>query len=88
MLLFNPIPAGVNMTPPPKSHVSCPNMTNDTSLKDVMLYFYNLQKNANLQKLESFFFAKSNYIVKMFAKKICPKNDKIYIFEKPLTIPL
>ena len=23
----------------------------------------------------------------MFAKKICPKNDKLYIFEKPLTMP-
>ena len=23
----------------------------------------------------------------MFAKKNCPKNDKLYIFEKPLTMP-
>ena len=23
----------------------------------------------------------------MFAKKICPKNEKLYIFEKPLTMP-
>ena len=23
----------------------------------------------------------------MFTKKICPKNDKLYIFEKPLTMP-
>ena len=23
----------------------------------------------------------------MFAKKYCPKNDKIYIFEKPLNMP-
>ena len=23
----------------------------------------------------------------MFAKKICPKNKKLYIFEKPLTMP-
>ena len=23
----------------------------------------------------------------MFAKKICPKNGKLYIFEKPLTMP-
>ena len=23
----------------------------------------------------------------MFAKKICPKNAKLYIFEKPLTMP-
>ena len=31
--------------------------------------------------------AKTSYIVKMFAKKNCPKNDKLYIFEKPLTMP-
>ena len=23
----------------------------------------------------------------MFAKKICPKNEKLYISEKPLTMP-
>ena len=23
----------------------------------------------------------------MSAKKICPKNEKLYIFEKPLTMP-
>ena len=23
----------------------------------------------------------------MFAKKICPKSEKLYIFEKPLTMP-
>ena len=23
----------------------------------------------------------------MFAKKICPKNENLYIFEKPLTMP-
>jgi len=34
-----------------------------------------------------FFIAKSSYIVKMFAKKIFPKNEKLYIFEKPLTMP-
>ena len=33
-----------------------------------------------------FFIAKSSYIVKMFAKKICPKNKKLSIFEKPLTM--
>ena len=44
-LIINPIPAGVhenqdtlarggvNLTPPSKSHVVCPNMTNDTSLE-------------------------------------------------------
>ena len=34
-----------------------------------------------------FFIEKSSYTVKMFAKKICPKNEKLYIFEKPLTMP-
>ena len=34
-----------------------------------------------------FFIAKSSYTVKMFAKKICPKNEKLNIFEKPLTMP-
>ena len=34
-----------------------------------------------------FLIAKSRYKVKMFAKKICPKNEKLYIFEKPLTMP-
>ena len=42
------------------------------------------KKIANLQK--KFFFAKSSYIVKMFAKKSVQKNDKLYIFEKPLTM--
>ena len=50
-------------------------MTNDTSLEI-----------ANLHNL--IFFAKSSYIVKMFAKKKCPKNKKLYIFEKPLTMPI
>ena len=34
-----------------------------------------------------FFIAKSSYIVKMLAKKICPKYEKLYIFEKLLTMP-
>ena len=32
------------------------------------------------------FIAKSNYIVKKFAKTSCQKNEKLYIFEKPLTM--
>jgi len=52
-------------------------MANHTSLESA-------KKFANLQKL--ILFGKSSYIVKMFAKK-CPKNYKIYIFEKPLTMP-
>ena len=44
-------------------------MTNDTSLESSFaLLLESAKKLANLQKL-NFFFAKSNYIVKMFAKK-------------------
>ena len=94
---FNPISAGVlenqdmlggSIWPPPsKSHVWCPNMTNDTSLESsCALHLESAKKFANLQKIEVFI-AKSSNIVKMFAKKICPKNEKLYIFEKPLTMP-
>ena len=59
-------------------------MTNDTSLESsCALLLESAKKFANLQKL-NFFFAKSSYIVKMFAKKVCPKNYKIYIFKKAL----
>ena len=59
----NPIPAevlenqdmlggGVNLTPPSKSHVYCPNMTNDTSLESsCALLLESAKKFANLQKL-------------------------------------
>ena len=63
MPLFNPISAGVlenqdmlgggSIWPPPsKSHVWCPNMTNDTSLESpCALLLESAKKNANLQKL-------------------------------------
>ena len=61
-------------------------MTNDTSLESsCALLLESAKKLANLQKLN--FIAKSSYIVKMFAKKICPKNEKLYIFKNPLTMP-
>ena len=44
------------------------------------------KKICKFAKIE-FVIAKSSYIVKMFAKKNCPKNEKLYIFEKPLTMP-
>ena len=50
-------------------------MTNDTSLESscaLLLEFAKIE----------FFIAKSSYKVKMFAKKNCPKNDKLYIFTK------
>ena len=60
---LNPIPAGVlenqdmlggvNLNPPPsKSHVLCPNMTNDTSLESsCALLLDSAKKFANLRKL-------------------------------------
>ena len=44
------------------------------------------KKICKFAKIE-FFIAKSIYKVKMFPKKICPKNEKLYIFKKPLTMP-
>ena len=49
-------------------------MKNDTSLESsCALLLESAKKIANLQKLE-FFFAKSSYIVKMFAKKKLSKK--------------
>jgi len=62
-------------------------MTNDTSLESsCALLLESAKKNCKFAKIE-FLIVKSSYIVKMFAKKICPKNEKLYIFEKPLTMP-
>ena len=44
------------------------------------------KKICKFAKIE-FFITKSSYLVKLFAKKICPKYEKLYIFEKPLTMP-
>jgi len=74
---------GVNLTPPSKSHVLCPNMTNDTSLESsCALLLESAKRNCKFAKIE-FFIAKSSYIVKMFAKKNCPKNEKLYILKSP-----
>ena len=43
------------------------------------------KKFANLQKLN--FFLQNPVYNKNVCKKNCPKNDKLYIFEKPLTMP-
>ena len=56
---INPIPAGVlenqdtlgggNLTPPPsKSHVLCPNMTNDTSLESSCALLLESAKNLQI----------------------------------------
>ena len=88
-ILVNPIPAGVlenqdmlgggHFDPPPsKSHVLCPNMTNDTSLESsCALLLESAKKFAKIK----FFIAKSSYIIKMFAKKFVQKI-KNYIFLK------
>ena len=61
-------------------YVLCPNMTNDTSLENscALLLESAICKFAKIK----FFIAKSSYIVKMFAKKICPKNEKKHTFLK------
>ena len=67
--------------PPSKFYVWCPNMRNDTSLESYYaLYFYNMQKNANLRE---FFFLQYPVIYCKNVGKTCPKINKIYIFEKP-----
>ena len=70
--------------PPSKSHVWCPNMTNDTSLESSCA-FRICKKSANLQKLN--FYRKIQLYSKNVCKKICPKNKKLYIFEMPLSMP-
>ena len=60
-------------------------MTNDTSLESSWALLLEFAKTfANLQKRD-FYFAKSSFIVKMFEINFS-KKDKLYIFEKPLTM--
>ena len=68
-----------------KSHVWCPNMTNHW--KALVLYFENLQKNLHICKKLNFL--SQNPVIKQncLQKKFFPKNEKLYIFEKPLTMP-
>ena len=85
MSTITPIPAGVlenqdmlgggQFDPPPsKSHFLCPNMTNDTSLESsCALLLESAKKICKLAKNE-FFIAKSNYKVKMYAKKNLSKK--------------
>ena len=59
--------------PPSKSHVWCPNITNDTTLESsCALLLESEEKIENLQKLN--FFGKSSYKVKICENKNCPKN--------------
>ena len=59
-------------------------MTKDTSLERYYVLLLKSAKKGNLQK-QNFF--KNPVIKYKRLQKLCPKNDKIYIFEKPLTIP-
>ena len=60
-------------------------MTNDSSLESsYALLSESAKKNLQICKIE-FFPHNPIKKVKMFAKKF--KNDKIYIFKKPLTMP-
>ena len=95
-MAFNPIPAGVlenqdmlggiNLTPPYKSHVWCPNMTNDTSLESSCALLLESAKKLQICK-NRIFYRKIQLYSKNVCKKSCPKNEKLYIFEKPLTMP-
>ena len=62
-------------------------MTNDTSLESsCALLLESEKKFANLQKL-NFYRKIQLYSENVCKKKICQKNEKLYIFEKPLTMP-
>ena len=58
-------------------------MKKEISLESSYGLLLKYAKIANLKIL--IIFAKISYVVKMFAEK--EKNDKISIFEKPLTMP-
>jgi len=53
-------------------------MTNDSSLESSSALL--LEKICKFAKIEFF-------IAKCLQNKICPKNEKLYIFKKPLTMP-
>ena len=70
---------GVNLTPPSKSHVWCPNMTNATSLESsCALLLKSAKKFANMQKLN---FLSQNPVIQ---KKNLSKKWKIIHFWKAL----
>ena len=61
------------------------NMTNDTSLESS--YALLLESAKKLQICKNWiFYRKIQLYRKCLQKKICPKNEKLYIFEKPLTM--
>ena len=75
---------GVNLTPPPsKSHVWCPNMTNDTSLESSCALLLESAKKLQICK-NLIFYRKIQFIVKMLAKIFFSKKWKIIHFWKAL----
>ena len=60
-------------------------MTNDTSLESwCALLLKSAKKIFKFAKID--FYRKIQLCSKNVCKKICPKNEKLYIFEKPLTM--
>ena len=79
---------GVILPPPPLSpmfDVQILQMIHTSLESSCALLLKSAKKNCKFAKID-FFLAKSSYIVKIFAKKNCPKNDKIFIFVKPSTM--
>ena len=60
---------GVKLTPPSKSHVWCPNMTNDTSLESSRPLL--LESAKNLQICKNWIFYRK---IQLFSKNVCKKN--------------
>ena len=97
--IINPIPAGVlenqdtlgrgSIWPPPPL-----NSMFDVQIwqmihhwKALVLYFKNMQKKLLICKNWVFLQNPVIYSKNACKKKNCPKIDKLYIFEKPLTMP-
>ena len=87
---LNPIPAGVlenqemlgggQFDPPSKSHVLCPNMTNDTSLESSCALL--LESVKNLQICKNWIFDRK---IQLYSKNVCKKffsKKKYYTFLK------
>ena len=85
-IIFNPISAGVLENQdmlPSKSHVLCPNMTNDTSLESSCALLLESAKNLQIWK-NWIFYRKIQFYIKVFAKKNLSKKWQIIHFWKAL----
>ena len=78
---------GGNLTPPSKSNVWCPNMTMTIYIIGKLLCStFRICKQ--ICKNLIFYRKIQLYSKNVCKKKICPKNEKLYIFEKPLIMPI